>query len=196
MDIATKEDLISTAMDQYHVTISDLDVHRLAVIAEQAYFPHGSLVLNTHQPQQSVYLIIDGIARSFYIDQNGRNVTKNFMVAGEFLIGESLFADTSTEAFDAVEDCQCLRFNAAKMKAIILGSAPLTQFYIGQLEATLRYKMQREYAFQSLSAQQRYEEFQKQFGAVEKRIPQNQIASYIGITKESLSRIRKKMMSC
>ncbi len=71
----------------------------------------------------------------------------------------------------------------------------LKNFYIKALETTLRYKMKREYGFQNLDALGRYKAFQELFGSAEKRIPQNQIASYIGIKKESLSRLRKKLQN-
>jgi len=48
--------------------------------------------------------------------------------------------------------------------------------------------------FISLTAVQRYYELQKQYPEFVRRFPQHQIASYLGITKESLSRIRKQMV--
>ena len=63
------------------------------------------------------------------------------------------------------------------------------------LEQTIRYKMRREYAFQCLNATERYLEFQKAYPGIEERLPQNLIASYLGIAKESLSRIRKNISS-
>lgn len=51
--------------------------------------------------------------------------------------------------------------------------------------------MQREYAFQIMSATERYITFQKEYKEIEKRVPQRYIASYLGVTPESLSRIRR-----
>lgn len=59
------------------------------------------------------------------------------------------------------------------------------------LENSLLYKMEREYAFQIMSATERYIAFQREYKEIEKRINQRYIASYLGITPESLSRIRR-----
>ena len=46
----------------------------------------------------------------------------------------------------------------------------------------------------SESAEERYLNFRKKYSEMDKRIPQNQIASFLGITPESLSRMRKQLM--
>lgn len=193
MDVETKKKILGNVFRQYNENESDLSIHRLAMIADQAYFPRGTIVLGVNHPQPFVYLIIGGIARSYVTDKDGNNIVRNFMLENDFLIGESLFSDTSTESFDSLEDMYCLRFKAEEMRQVIMNDEPLKSFYIAILESTLRYKMQREYGFQNLDAEERYVNFKKQFGVAEKRIPQNQIASYIGITRESLSRLRNKL---
>lgn len=195
MVIETKEKILAAVFRQYNENESVLSIHKLAMIADQAYFPHGTIVLGVNQPQPFVYLIVEGLARSYVTDKEGNNIVRNFMLENDFLIGESLFSDTSTEAFDALEDIYCLRFKAEELRQVIMKDEQLKSFYIAILESTLRYKMQREYGFQNLDAKARYEVFKNQFGSAEKRIPQNQIASYIGITKESLSRLRKKFQN-
>lgn len=51
--------------------------------------------------------------------------------------------------------------------------------------------MQREYAFQIMSATERYIAFQKEYWEIKGRVSKHHIASYLGITPESLSRIRR-----
>ena len=101
--------------------------------------------------------------------------------------------DESLEVFEAVEPLKCLRFPSKEYKEILLSNPVLEKLYIGMLERTIRYKMRREYAFQCLNATERYLEFQKAYPNIEDRLPQNLIASYLGVTKESLSRIRKNI---
>lgn len=193
MEIAVKENLLTHTIERYTTAIPATSIHKLATMADQAYFPHGSVILDLDQPQTHFYLIIDGVARSYAVDPDGNEVVKNFMLDGDFLLGESLFAEKSTEAFDALADLHALRFNASAVKPLLMADPGLTAFYVTMLEATFRYKMAREYGFQKLDATARYRQFQELFGQAEKRLPQNQIASYIGITKESLSRLRKKL---
>lgn len=168
-------------------------IDKLALIAQEVSFPRQSVILDIGTHQRYVYLVIQGMARSYYIDEKGNDITKMFMRENEFLIGEALFMDESLEVFETVEEIKCLRFDAAEMKAVLLGDPVLERVYIAMLEDTIRYKMRREYAFQCMDATQRYLEFQKTYPGIESRLPQNLIASYLGIAKESLSRIRKKI---
>lgn len=191
MKVEIKESILSEVFDKHKASISSLTIHKLALIAEEVYFPRGSMVLGINQTQAFVYIIVSGLAKSYITDKQGNEIVRNFMLEKDFLLGEGLFSNISLESFDAIEALNCLRFKAEDLKQCIMEDNQLRDFYIKTLESTLRYKMQREYAFQNLSAKERYKMFKDTFGQAEKRIPQKQVASYIGIKKESLSRIRK-----
>ena len=193
MDIQEKIRAITTIFQRSGAPVSGEKIEALASIAQETSFPKQATILDIGQQQDSIYLILQGMARSFYIDEKGNDITKLFMREGEFLIGEALFMEESLEVFEAVEPLKCLRFPAKEYKEILLSDPVLQRLYIAMLERTIRYKMRREYAFQCLNATERYLEFQKAYPGIEERLPQNLIASYLGITKESLSRIRKKL---
>lgn len=166
----------------------------LASIAQEAFFPKHTVILNIGEKQKYVYLVVSGMARSYYIDEKGNDITKMFMCENEFLIGEALFMEESLEVFETVEDVTCLRFEVSELKKVLFQNPVFEKLYIAMLEDTIRYKMRREYAFQCMDATRRYLEFKKTYAGIESRLPQNLIASYLGITKESLSRIRKKIL--
>ena len=69
--------------------------------------------------QKYLYLITEGIARSYYIDSEGNDITKMFIREEEFAVGESLFLPESLDVFEALENLKSLRFEAKKMKEII-----------------------------------------------------------------------------
>ena len=165
----------------------------LAENARHIVFAKGESILNIGQAQDKLYIITKGMARSYYIDEKGNDVTKLFMRENEFLIGEALFMKESLEVFEAIEDLTCLAFDADVFKQVLLSDPILERIYISTLENTIRYKMRREYAFQCLNATERYLEFQKEYPDIENRLSQYLIASYLGIAKESLSRIRKNL---
>lgn len=194
MDLKEKEDRLIQALTRKDAQIDEASVRMIASIAQEASFPKQSTILNMGEAQKYVYLILSGLARSYYIDEKGNDITKFFMRENEILIGEALFMEESIEVFEAVEYLSCLRINASELKAIFLSNHTMAKFYIAMLEDTIKYKMHREYAFQCMDATQRYLEFQKTYPKIEDRLPQNLIASYLGITKESLSRIRSKLL--
>ena len=193
MDKTQKTNAIRYIFQRGGVPVSDEKIQVLTDIAREVSFEKQETILDINEKQTSLYLILQGMARSYYIDEKGNDVTKLFMRENEFLIGEALFMDESLEVFEAVEQIKALRFEAAAFKDILMSDPILEKIYIAALERTIRYKMRREYAFQCMDATERYLEFQRTYPGIEERLPQNLIASYLGIAKESLSRIRKKI---
>ncbi len=193
MDMRQKTSAITYIFRRSGAPVSNEKIEELAALAQEASYPKQATILSIGEKQSYVYLILQGMARSYYIDDKGNDITKLFMRENEFLIGEALFMEESLEVFEAVESLKCLRFEAKAFKTILLSDPVLERSYIAILEQTIRYKMRREYAFQCMDATERYLEFQKVYPGIEERLQQNLIASYLGITKESLSRIRKKL---
>ena len=193
MDMRQKTSAITYIFRRSGAPVSNEKIEELAALAQEASYPKQATILDIGEKQDYVYLILQGMARSYYIDEKGNDITKLFMRENEFLIGEALFMEESLEVFEAVESLKCLRFEAKAFKTILLSDPVLERSYIAILEQTIRYKMRREYAFQCMDATERYLEFQKVYPGIEERLQQNLIASYLGITKESLSRIRKKL---
>lgn len=170
--------------------VEDALLERIEAISERAAFEKNTIILNLDRKQDYLYLIIEGLARSYYIDEKGRDITKLFVREGEILIGEALFMDRSLEVFEAVEDVVALKIRAKEFKKIIVEDNRMKDLYIEILEETIRYKMKREFSFQSMDAKERYLEFLKTDPDLEKRLPQYLVASYLGIRSESLSRIK------
>ena len=84
-------------------------------------------------------------------------------------------------------------FNVKDFKSLIMSSEDLKTLWIQLLEEGLRYKMYRENGFLVENATERYLHFRRLFPMLCERVPQKHIATYLGITPESLSRIRKAM---
>ena len=76
---------------------------------------------------------------------------------------------------------------------MIMSSESLKKIWIELLENGLRYKIYRENGFLLENAAERYLHFRKLYPELCSRVPQKHIATYLGITPESLSRIRKVM---
>ncbi|MFR5190063.1 MAG: Crp/Fnr family transcriptional regulator [Clostridia bacterium] len=147
---------------------------------------------NIGEKQTEVYLLYKGLARSYYLDINGNDITKMFMKENDFCVGESLFEnEPSIQGVEALEDMKTLKFDAKELKRLLLSDKYLTDLYMRYLENSLIYKMKRESSFQIMSATERYLRFQKDYKDIENRVNQSYIASYLGIAPESLSRIKR-----
>lgn len=184
--------IIDRVRSKFNKNITEDLLKNIMEFSKKKVFQKGELILKMGEPMSKVYFITKGIARSYYIDMQGNDVTKSFIKEYDFCMGESLFANTvSQEGFEALEDIVALEFEAKKLKEYLLSEKVLTDIYIKKLEETIIYKMNRENGFQIKSATERYLEFKRSYYEIENRVNQSCIASYLGVSPVSLSRIRR-----
>ena len=153
-------------------------------------YKKGEIILQIGEKLEKVYVILKGIARSYYLDSDGNDVTKFFLE--DLCASESFVTQCESEqCIEALEDMETLVLDAKELKAYILQDQLLTMMYINELEKSLIYKMSRENSFLTKSATERYIDLKKEHPRLEERVAQKDIASYLGITPVSLSRIRR-----
>lgn len=139
-----------------------------------------------------IYLNISGLLRLFYIDYNGSEVVKHFCVENTCAISYSAFLSRkeSDIYIQALEDTSLLAIDHETYRKLMDGH-PCWQKAARRLaEFMFILKEKKEASFLLYDAQERYARFLRDYPNLESRIPQYHIASYIGITPESLSRIR------
>lgn len=125
------KDIIDRVKSEFNENITEDLLKNIMELSKKKVFKKGELILRMGEPMSKVYFIIKGIARSYYIDMQGNDVTKSFMKEYDFCIGESLFSNTiSEEGFEALEDIVALEFEAKKLKEYLLSEKLLTDIYI------------------------------------------------------------------
>lgn len=188
----TMKEFINIVKNKFDEDINDNILNNIKALGKEKVFKKGELILRIGDPMRKTYFILKGIARSYYLDMQGNDVTKTFTKEYDFCIGESLFTNSrSEEGFEALEDIVALEFDARELKEYFFSEKVLIDIYIKKLEETLIYKMNRENAFQIKSATERYLEFKRNHPDIEERVNQAYIASYLGVSPVSLSRIRR-----
>ena len=162
------------------------------IAIEEAWKKDSQMIALGEQPDK-IYYICKGLCRSYYIDQKGNDVTRFFIEAGDWCLTEIQILDEPSElCVETLEDCEFLAFKIADL-AVLQDSEFMKDAYIQALMNNIRYKIRRESMFLMCSATERYQDFLKRYPGLEQRITQNQLASYLGITPTSLSRIRRAL---
>lgn len=140
-----------------------------------------------------VGFIISGICRICYYNKDGDEITRYFIDENNFLVDLNSFSYQipSSEYIQAVTDVEVVVFSRT-------GLADLANTIVGWDKITnqittkaLLDKVSRISPMVSEDATTRYKNFLDQFPQMALRIPQFYLASYLGITPQSLSRIRK-----
>ena len=145
-------------------------------------------------PKQ-VAFIEKGILRVCYYNSNGDEITKYFIDENNFAVDINSFNQKipSSEYVQAVTDCTLLVFSTESLNDL---SATIIQWdgIIYKItEKALVEKVNKLSPMLAEDAKTRYLNFLEKFPNLANRIPLSYLASYLGITQSSLSRIRKSI---
>ena len=185
---------LSEIAARYNVPADREALGELVAISSFRVIAQGSLIASIGDGTGYSGLMLNGTARSYYIDSEGNDITRGFAVEGSLFMDEGLYGyDERICMWEALEDSTVMLCETSRVKDLIRSNAAFKDLWICLLEMSVRYKLYRENGFLVENAAERYMHFKKLYPEVCRRVPQKHIATYLGITPESLSRIRSAM---
>jgi CRP-like cAMP-binding protein len=137
-----------------------------------------------------------GVLRSYTVDEKGYEHIVQFALEGWWVsdIYSILTGEPSIYNIDAFEDAEILLLTKASNEAL-LEKVPKMERYFRILSQNALVAMQRRLVGSlSQSAEEKYSSLVSTYPDIIQRVPQHMIASYLGITPETLSRIRKQIL--
>jgi len=163
----------------------------MEVIIKHKPYNKGELLVRIGQVPEYFYFIRKGLARVYYV-RNEQDVTDYFAIDNQFIGAlPGLFSQQpSHKAIEALEDSEVEYFSYAAFDRLCelhhsLERAARKMSVFGMMEGQRRIESIRFY-----SAKERYEELEKLYPGITNRAPLKHIASYLGVTQVSISRIR------
>lgn len=156
----------------------------------------GKFLLKNGEHCDSVYFIKKGLLRGF-IKENDREITTWFALENELVAAIRTFAlnTPAKENIQALEDCEMFAMKVTDLNNLYLKYPSFN--IIGRKVMELYYVLaeNRTYIIRMHEAEQKYELFLQLYAHIATRIPLTHIASFLGITVETLSRVRSKASS-
>ena len=176
-----------------HYPVSDLTIQELISYLTPCCFPKKYQLIKEGIYCKYAYFIEKGMLRAYWIVE-GEEYTTSFGAEGcmVFSMDELYYNRKSEEYVEALEDVEAYRINISDLKKLMETNIELCNWgrIIHQNEYRRLHRSHKERL--SLPAKERYEEFRKQFPEVCKRVNLTYIASYLGITLSTLSRLRNE----
>lgn len=141
------------------------------------------------------FFVEEGLLRSYTVDEAGKEHIIQFAPENWFISDRSsiLFDEPSEFYLDAVENTTAVVVDENFLKNAIALSATFRENNNKLLHNHIRHLQKRINLLIGASAEKRYLNFIKLYPDLVMRVPQWMIASYLGITPESLSRVRKEL---
>lgn len=187
-------DLLRERLDTLH-PVSDTGWHAAIDLFTPKSWEPGQTVFAAGDCNARVYFIIDGLARYYYIDPEGRERNKSLTGPGGALASLDAAINGMPSPFftEALTKLRTVAIAYADLVRLSEQHADWAVIVRRLLEILILKKERREAEFLMLSARQRYENFIAEFGADAAHISLRQVAMYLGITDVALSRIRREM---
>ncbi len=153
----------------------------------------GDFLLTEGQRCRHSFLIERGLLRQYSTDDKGKEHLLLFAAEGWFLTNvEGVHFDLpSSYTVQALEETRALLIDEALLTKMSASHPAFARFNREMLHEHLLRQQRRITQLLSDSAEQRYAAFTEDYPEMSLRVPQAMIASYLGITPESLSRIRR-----
>lgn len=153
----------------------------------------GEIVLNEGVICNTIFFVENGYLRT-YFNKDGTEINSDFTFEGNFTTNlKSLHSSMpSDKVIQAGQASTVYEFDRNKLLAIYEGSPEIESFGRKLLEELLMAQEEHSNLFKIFSATERYHYISKHNPELLQRISLSQLASYLGLTRETLSRIRRK----
>ncbi len=188
------KDILIRYMKRF-ANLSEAELETIAVDVPIEEFKKGTILLHQGEVPKNCYFVLKGCVRQFAVDEAGRESTFNFFTEEQ---GVTIFNQHTTDkvskySLSCLEDC-----------VLVVGDLSIEQQMYdkhSELETMAR-KMTEENmgemhddfaAFIASRPEERYKALLEKRPELIDRVPQHQLASFLGITPESLSRIKRRL---
>jgi len=174
------------------ITLSLEAEEYLISISKVKIVPKGSILIRQGQTVDKIFFVTGGCLRSYCIDKNGKEHSLHFAIKNNWISDYiAIHGDESaTLSIECLTESNIIEFNAKKIDGMLTLFPELEPFQRGNLERLFVSLQKRILNQLQLSAAERYDLFLEEYPEVEQHTRNYHIASYLGITQESLSRIR------
>ena len=156
----------------------------------------GQYILQQGDVCKHQCFVVSGCTKTFHVDDNGQEHIVMFSIENWWTsdMGSFISRIPADYNIQCIEQTELIMFSSEVMEELYSKIPKLERFFRQIIERALVASQKRIVRSFSLSAKDRYLYFRNQYPKIEKLIPQYMVASYLGITKEFLSKIKNDLL--
>jgi len=187
------EQLLKTV--QQKVTLTSDEAELLKQFFTPKKVRKRQYMLNEGEVCKYNLFVAKGLLRAFGVEENGYEQVVQFAVEGWWISDLNSFfsGDVAVYNIEALEDCELLLLTRQSMDEMLEKLPKMERYFRLLMQNHIVALRQRIIASQRHSAEERYIRLIEGFPTILARVPQQYIASYLGMTPETLSRVRKQI---
>jgi CRP-like cAMP-binding protein len=176
-----------------HISLTNEEINLLTSAYKPKHLKKKDFLLRQGEVSRFENFVSKGCLRAFNVNENGEEYIVQFAVE-DWWIGDMysfLTGTPSTLYIEALEECELLQIDRAALEDLYLKVPKLERFFRILIQNAFIASQNRVLSAMSKTADERYLDFIRKYPNIEQRVSQYQIAAYLGVTPEFLSRIRK-----
>jgi CRP-like cAMP-binding protein len=176
------------------VTLTPEELEIFNNCLEHRLVPKKTLMLRAGDVCEFEVYINKGCIREYFIDRKGTELTLEFAVEDWWASDITSFENqTASDMFiETLEDCELLVLSRSAKETLLQKIPKLERMFRLMIQRHLSVIQNRLFKSMVFSAMDKYITFMKRYPTISQRVPQHYIASYLGISPEFLSRLRKR----
>ena len=177
------------------LTFSDAEIKIIESVFHKMDCKKGEVLLRADDIVDTQYYIYNGCLRSYHIDAHGKEHTVQFGVNDWWISDYTAFFSSSKSVMniEVLKDAILYRLSHDDKEFLYAQIPQIESFFRKKLERAFAAFQKRILSNLSQTATERYINFINKYPNIERSVKNYHIASYLGITTESLSRIRKEL---
>ncbi len=179
------------------ITLTPNELQHICAKAKIITLERRAFLLRPDKEVTDIYYIHKGCLRTYFIDASGKEHTLQFAIKGwwisDYIALYGKETSTSVSYIECIKESTLLKISKKDFDQLCEQVPIVNQFYISNLESAFAAFQKRILENLTLSAKERYLNFVNAYPNIEQSVKNYHIASFLGITSESLSRIRKEI---
>lgn len=171
------------------------DVKDFLAISKEYQFKKGDKIIDFGEKKKKVIIILKGIVRGYIVNYQDKELTT--FIYQEFAAFAAyepfLLSKPSNHAFECLEPTKVLMIDNEDLEKLISSNHRIKKVKEKIIIEGLLLSFKRNESFIKLSPEKRYKDFMKKKSGLLQRVSQKHLASYLGITAVSFSRLKKRI---
>ena len=179
---------------QKHISLNDAEKKHLAASWAVINITKQQCLLNQGHICKKIYFVESGSLRAFNLSTEGKESTIMFAIKDWWITDMNSFVNQKPAllSIESLEPCKIIALDFYLLEELYQKIPKLERFFrILFQNAYIREQLRALHAI-SLTTEERYRRFVKKYPAIFEKVTQKQIASYLGVTPEFLSSVKKK----
>lgn len=176
------------------ISLSEEEIQLIHDVAVLKKLRRKQFLLQEGDVWKNNAFVASGLLRTFSVDDKGQEHILNFAPENYWTGDRESLANGTPSRFyiEAIEDAEVVLITKENFDRLCRQIPQLNEFINAVLHRSFLVSQSRIHDNISLSAEEKFQNFLNKFPAIAQRIPQHMIASYLGVTPETLTRIKRK----